>query len=85
MSELNRDGLTRPNDPAMTAYLASRDVMRRRNADWHEKPSRVNHGSYYFDESPYLTISTRRDNPGARLRRASHVSSVQSSASARAT
>jgi imidazolonepropionase-like amidohydrolase len=47
-------------DPTMTAYLASRDVMRRRNADWHETytlpslwdfylPSRVNHGSYYFD------------------------------------
>ena len=47
-------------DPTMTAYLASRDVMARRNADWHEKytlpslwdfyqPSRVNHGSYYFD------------------------------------
>jgi imidazolonepropionase-like amidohydrolase len=47
-------------DPTMTAYLASRDVMARRNADWHEmytlpslwdfyQPSRVNHGSYYFD------------------------------------
>ena len=47
-------------DPTMTAYLASRDVMARRNADWHEKytlpslwdfyqPSRVNHGSYYYD------------------------------------
>ena len=47
-------------DPTMTAYLAGRDVMRARNADWHEKytlpslwdfyaPSRVNHGSYYFD------------------------------------
>lgn len=47
-------------DPTMTAYLASRDVMRRRTADWHEtytlpslwdyyQPSRVNHGSYYFD------------------------------------
>ncbi len=47
-------------DPTMTAYLASRDVMARRNADWHERytlpslwdfyqPSRVNHGSYYFD------------------------------------
>jgi len=47
-------------DPTMTAYLASRDVMRRRNADWHEKytlpslwdfyqPSRAHHGSYYFD------------------------------------
>jgi hypothetical protein len=37
------------------------------------------------DKNPYLTSSTRRDNPGARVRRASHVSSVQSSASARAT
>lgn len=47
-------------DPTMTAYLASRDVMRSRNADWHEeytlpqmwdfyKPSRTNHGSYYWD------------------------------------
>ena len=47
-------------DPTMTAYAAGRDVMRMRNADWHEKytlpslmafyePSRVNHGSYFFD------------------------------------
>ncbi len=47
-------------DPTMPTYLASRDVMRRSNADWHEKytlpslwdfyqPSRANHGSYYFD------------------------------------
>ena len=47
-------------DPTMTAYLAGRDVMRARNADWHEKytlpslwdfytPSRINHGSYYYD------------------------------------
>jgi len=47
-------------DPTMVAYLASRDVMQRRNADWHEQytmpslwdffqPSRANHGSYYFD------------------------------------
>ncbi|MBK5257214.1 MAG: amidohydrolase family protein [Vicinamibacteria bacterium] len=47
-------------DPTMTAYLASRDVMRRRTAEWHEKytlpslwdfygPSRANHGSYYYD------------------------------------
>jgi imidazolonepropionase-like amidohydrolase len=47
-------------DPTMTAYLAGRDVMRRASADWHERytlpslwdfyqPSRVNHGSYYFD------------------------------------
>jgi imidazolonepropionase-like amidohydrolase len=46
-------------DPTMTAYLAGRDVMRARNADWHKytlpslwdfyTPSRVNHGSYYYD------------------------------------
>jgi len=47
-------------DPTMTAYAAGRDVMRMRNADWHAKytlpslmdfyePSRVNHGSYFFD------------------------------------
>jgi imidazolonepropionase-like amidohydrolase len=46
-------------DPTMTAYAASRDVMRMRNADWHEKytlpslwdfytPSRANHGSYWY-------------------------------------
>ena len=47
-------------DPTMTAYLASRDVMRARTAEWHEQytlpslwdfyePSRENHGSYYYD------------------------------------
>jgi imidazolonepropionase-like amidohydrolase len=47
-------------DPTMTAYGASRDVMRMRNADWHAKyslpslmdfytPNRENHGSYYFN------------------------------------
>ncbi len=46
-------------DPTMVAYLASRDQMRMRNADWHEKytlPSlmefyeanRTNHGSYWY-------------------------------------
>ena len=47
-------------DPTMTAYLAGRDVMREREAEWHDtytlptlwdfyKPSRVNHGSYFFN------------------------------------
>jgi imidazolonepropionase-like amidohydrolase len=47
-------------DPTMTAYAAGRDVMRMRNADWHDKytlpslmefysPSRANHGSYFYD------------------------------------
>jgi hypothetical protein len=46
-------------DPTMTAYAAGRDLMRMRNADWHDKytlpslmdfyaPSRANHGSYFF-------------------------------------
>jgi imidazolonepropionase-like amidohydrolase len=46
-------------DPTMTAYAASRDLMRMRNADWHGKytlpslmdfyaPSRTTHGSYWF-------------------------------------
>jgi imidazolonepropionase-like amidohydrolase len=47
-------------DPTMTIYSAGRDVMRARNADWHEKytlpslmdfyaPSRSSHGAYWFD------------------------------------
>ncbi|RMH23536.1 MAG: amidohydrolase, partial [Gemmatimonadetes bacterium] len=47
-------------DPTMTIYEASRDVMRARNADWHEEytlpslwdfyqPSREAHGSYWYD------------------------------------
>jgi imidazolonepropionase-like amidohydrolase len=46
-------------DPTMTAYAASRDLMRMQNAYWHDKytlpslmdfytPSRENHGSYFF-------------------------------------
>ena len=46
-------------DPTMTIYSAGRDLMRFRNADWHDKytlpslmafytPSRENHGSYWF-------------------------------------
>jgi hypothetical protein len=47
-------------DPTMTIYAASRDLMRARNADWHDvytmpqlwdfyQSSRENHGSYFFD------------------------------------
>jgi imidazolonepropionase-like amidohydrolase len=46
-------------DPTMTAYLAGRDVMRERRAEWHDQytlpslweyylPSRTNHGSYWY-------------------------------------
>jgi imidazolonepropionase-like amidohydrolase len=55
-------------DPTMVAYLASRDVMRMRNADWHETytlpslwdfytPSRDSHGSYYYDWTPWDEIA----------------------------
>lgn len=47
-------------DPTMTIYSAGRDVLRFRNAPWHEtytlpslwdfyQPSRESHGSYWFD------------------------------------
>jgi imidazolonepropionase-like amidohydrolase len=46
-------------DPTMTIYSAGRDVMRMREAEWHDKytlpslmdfyaPSRVNHGAYWY-------------------------------------
>lgn len=55
-------------DPTMTAYLASRDVMRARNADWHAEytlpslwdyyqPSRTNHGSYYYSWTAWDEIA----------------------------
>ncbi|MSO63050.1 MAG: amidohydrolase [Acidobacteria bacterium] len=57
-------------DPTMTAYAATRDVMRMRNADWHEPytlpslmdfftPNRENHGSYYFDWSAQDEVAWR--------------------------
>ncbi|MCB0494256.1 MAG: amidohydrolase family protein [Cyclobacteriaceae bacterium] len=47
-------------NPTMTIYVAGRDVMAARNADWHAKytlptqqdfytPSRLSHGAYWFD------------------------------------
>jgi hypothetical protein len=47
-------------DPTLTIYSAGRDVMKFRNAEWHDKytlpslfafyePSRVNHGAYWYD------------------------------------
>ena len=55
-------------DPTMTAYLAGRDVMRERNAEWHEQytlpslhqfyyPSRLSHGSYFFDWTSWDEIA----------------------------
>jgi imidazolonepropionase-like amidohydrolase len=55
-------------DSTMVAYLASRDLMRARNADWHEKytlpslwnfytPNRSNHGSYFYDWTTHDEIA----------------------------
>jgi imidazolonepropionase-like amidohydrolase len=58
-------------DPTMTAYLAGRDVMRARTADWHSKytlpslwefyvPSRMNHGSYFYDWTTADEVAWKR-------------------------
>ena len=58
-------------NPTLNIYSAGRDVMRARNADWHAKytlpslnaffqPSRVNHGSYWYDWTTEKEISWRR-------------------------
>jgi imidazolonepropionase-like amidohydrolase len=55
-------------NPTMTIYSAGRDVMRARNADWHEEytlpsqwdffqPSRAAHGSYWFDWTTWDEIA----------------------------
>jgi hypothetical protein len=57
-------------DPTMTAYVASRDMMREREAEWHEtytlpslwdfyQPSRTNHGSYYFRWTSWDEVAWR--------------------------
>jgi hypothetical protein len=57
-------------DPTMTAYLAGRDVMREREAEWHEKytlpslwdyylPSRTNHGSYWYYWTTWEEVAWR--------------------------
>ncbi|HEX8257157.1 MAG TPA: amidohydrolase [Allosphingosinicella sp.] len=58
-------------DPTFNIYSASRDLMRARNADWHARytlpglydffrPSRVNHGSYWYDWTTAREIAWRR-------------------------
>src|SRR5690606_20767928 len=55
-------------DPTLTIYEASRDLMRERTAEWHEtytlpslweffQPSRVAHGSYWFDWTTHDEIA----------------------------
>jgi hypothetical protein len=57
--------------PTFNIYSAGRDVMRARNADWHARytlpslqrffqPSRVNHGSYFWDWTTADEIAWRR-------------------------
>ena len=57
-------------DPTMTIYSASRDVMRLREAEWHDKytlpslwdfyqPSRTSHGSYWFYWTTWDEIAWR--------------------------
>jgi hypothetical protein len=57
--------------PTLNIYSAGRDVMRARNADWHERytlpslqrffqPSRTNHGSYFWDWTTADEIAWRR-------------------------
>ena len=59
-------------NPTMTIYQASRDLMRERNADWHDeytlptlweffKPSRYAHGSYWFDWTTDEEISWKEN------------------------
>lgn len=59
-------------DPTLTIYEASRDLMRARQADWHEeytlpalwdfyRPSRNAHGSYWFDWGTEQEIEWRRN------------------------
>ncbi len=58
-------------NPTFNIYSASRDLMRARNADWHEKytlpslagffaPSRENHGSYWYDWTTAKEVAWRK-------------------------
>ncbi len=68
MDELIELGLT--IDPTMTIYSAGRDVMRAREAEWHDKytlpslwayyqPSRTNHGSYWYNWTTHDEVAWR--------------------------
>lgn len=59
-------------DPTLTIYEASRDLMRARQADWHEeytlpslwdfyRPSRNAHGSYWFDWGTEEEVAWRQN------------------------
>lgn len=59
-------------DPTLTIYEANRDVMRAREAEWHDRytlpslwdfyqPSRTSHGSYWFDWTTQDEIEWRNN------------------------
>ncbi len=59
-------------DPTFTIYLASRDFMRARRADWHDEytlpalwnffePNRDNHGSFFYDWGTEDEVAWRRN------------------------
>jgi hypothetical protein len=59
-------------DPTMTIYLASRDFMRARRADWHDEytlpslwnffePNRDNHGSFFYDWGTEDEVAWRKN------------------------
>ena len=58
-------------NPTLNIYSAGRDVMRAKNADWHEKytldslwefftPSRTDHGSYFFNWTTHDEVAWKR-------------------------
>ena len=58
-------------DPTMTTYMSGRDLMKRRNADWHEQytlpslwdfytPNRENHGAYFFNWTTWDEVAWRK-------------------------
>lgn len=59
-------------DPTLSVYEAGRDIMRAREAEWHERyalpalwefwqPSRENHGSYYYDWTTHDEIEWKNN------------------------
>jgi len=58
-------------DPTMTTYMSGRNLMYRRNADWHEKytlpslwdfytPNRTNHGAYFYNWTTWDEVAWRK-------------------------
>ena len=58
-------------DPTMTTYMSGRNLMYRRNADWHETytlpslwdfytPNRTNHGAYFYNWTTWDEVAWRK-------------------------